>query len=350
MRMGGAQRVLSLMMKALSDRGYVVSVITNLPSSVDFFSVDDNIKRYVTGHYSTSKNIMQAIVNNFRRIREIHRYIKKESPNTVFSFMTETNIATILATRLTDVKVVISERSDPVKDKKSAMWNMLRKITYRKADVISSNSKSALEYLGKIVEQHKLMFLPNPIMACIKESTDTSSEKKIILLAGRLKYVKGFDILIEALTKVKTDKSEYQVWIAGNGSEQKNLMNQAVELHVDSNIRWLGQVEDLHSLYNSASIFILPSRREGMPNALIEAMSCGVAVIISDSSPGPLEFVRDGETGLVFDANSSTGLASAIDLLLSDGAKRRFLGDNSIEAMVPFHIDNVLPLWEAAID
>jgi glycosyltransferase involved in cell wall biosynthesis len=349
--MGGAQRVLSIVMRELVCSGYDVTVITNHTSSSDFYSISSNINRFSTELFTPSGSIVQAIANNLKRIRKIRQLILKESPDTVFSFMTETNVITILATLLTGKRVIISERSDPEKDKKSAIWNVLRKITYRKATLVTSNSKSALDYLAKMVAEGKLVYLPNPVEGCdgVSIPDEDDEQRKIILVVARLHPAKGIDILIEAMSKLKSNNHEYQVWVAGDGPEKEKLINQAKDLAVDQNIQWLGEVNDLIPLYKKASLFVLPSRREGMPNALLEAMSCGLPVIISNASPGPLEYVVNNESGLIFESGSSSKLADAIDKLLSDDKKRHSIGSKSIDKVKPFLIPNILPEWENVI-
>ena len=168
-------------------------------------------------------------------------------------------------------------------------------------------------------------------------------------MVSRLHQAKGIDILIDALSILKSKNKEYQVWIAGDGPEKGNLQSQARDLAVAQNIRWLGGMNELISLYQKASLFVLPSRREGMPNALLEAMSCGLPVIISNASPGPLEFVENGESGLIFESESSSSLAEAIDELMGDDAKRYRMGKNSLDKVKPFLCSNIIPEWEKVI-
>lgn len=351
LRMGGAQRVLSIVMRELARSGYDVALITNHSDSSDFYSIDNNIVRFSTGLSAPSGNVGQAVINNIKRISRIRQVISKELPDVVFSFMTETNIVTILATFLSGKRVIVSERSDPEKDKKSAIWKLLRKITYRNATLVTSNSKAALDYLARIVKKDNLVYLPNPVEGCREIGThaEDSESRKIILVVARLHQAKGIDILIDAMSILKSKNKEYQVWIAGDGPEKENLQNQAKDLAVEQNIRWLGEVSELISLYKMASLFVLPSRREGMPNALLEAMSCGLPVIISDASPGPLEYVVNGESGLVFESGSSSSLADAIDELMGDDAKRHGMGKNSIDKVKPFLCSNIIPQWEKIV-
>ena len=351
LRMGGAQRVLSIVMRELVRSGYTVSLVTNHSDATDFYITGDNVTRFSTGISTPSRNIAQAVNSNLKRIKTIRSVITEESPDAVFSFMTETNILTILASLFTGKRVIVSERSDPEKDKKSFIWQLLRKITYSKASIVTTNSKAALEYMKRFVRKEKLVYLPNPIDGCIELRTthEDAESESILLVVARLHHAKGIDILIDAISLLKSRNRSYEVWIAGDGPEMESLMLQTKELDVEDSFRWLGRIDDLIPLYKSASLFILPSRREGMPNALLEAMSCGLPAIISNASPGPLEYVVNGESGLVFESGSRNALADAIDELMCNEDKRQRMGQKSTEIVKPYHITNILPQWEKVL-
>jgi len=351
LQLGGAQKVMSLIMKELLKSGYQVALVTNSLATSDFFPPGAGVSRYASGLSNPSHNIMQAVSSNFRRISKIKKVIKKEAPDVVFSFMTETNILTILATTFSGRRVIISERSDPVKDRKSPAWEFLRKLTYRRASLITSNNQGALDYLSKLVNKEKLVFLPNPIEGCDKcdGSGETDEGRKIILVAARLDIVKGVDILVDAFSILTQRFKKYQLWVVGDGPEMANLQHQAEASSIENNIQWLGKRNNLSEFYKKASVFVLPSRREGMPNAMLEAMSCGLPVIVSNASPGPLQYVEEGKTGLIFESGSPDSLADAIDRLLSDDAMRASMGKKAIEKVKPLSAANVMPVWEKVI-
>jgi len=342
---------MSIIMKELLKSGYQVALVTNSSPATDFFPPEAGVSRYTSGLSNPSLNLMQAVSNNFGRISKIRKVIKKEAPDVVFSFMTETNILTILATMFSGRRVIISERSDPVKDRKSPVWEFLRKLTYRRASLITSNNQGALDYLSKLVNKEKLVFLPNPIEGCDKcdGSGEINEGRKIILVTARLDVVKGVDILVDALSILTQRLKKYQLWVAGDGPEMANLQHQAEASSIENNIQWLGKRNNLSEFYKKASVFVLPSRREGMPNAMLEAMSCGLPVIVSNASPGPLQYVEEGKTGLIFESGSPDSLADAIDRLLSDDAMRASMGKKAIEKVRPLSAANVLPVWEKVI-
>jgi glycosyltransferase involved in cell wall biosynthesis len=108
-------------------------------------------------------------------------------------------------------------------------------------------------------------------------------------------------------------------------------------------------VTDPHAFYHAANFFVLPSRVEGTPNALLEAMSCGLPVIVSDGAPGPLELVEDGVTGLVVPVNDAAALAAALRRLASDGELRSRLGEAARARVSEYDLPRALAAWESVV-
>ena len=100
------------------------------------------------------------------------------------------------------------------------------------------------------------------------------------------------------------------------------LKTLAAELAITEFVQWRGNVDNVTDFYRAADIFVSASRHEGAPNALLEAMSCDLPAIVTDGSPGPLEYVDNGVNGLVVPVNDADQLAAAMLRLASDADLR----------------------------
>ena len=96
-------------------------------------------------------------------------------------------------------------------------------------------------------------------------------------------------------------------------------------------------------------MFVLPSRFEGMPNALLEAMAAGLAVIVTDASPGPLEVVEPGVRGLVVPSDDPVALAAAMESLASDPDRCRRMGDAARARIAALDWPQLEPLWRSIL-
>jgi glycosyltransferase involved in cell wall biosynthesis len=139
---------------------------------------------------------------------------------------------------------------------------------------------------------------------------------------GRLEPQKGVDVLIRALAEVE----DVDLLVVGDGSERGRLEDLAREVGVSDRIEWKGWSNDPRSYLPSLDVFVLPSRNEGFPLAVLEALLAGIAVIASDVG-SIAEAVRHRETGLLVPPEDHGALAAAMRHLLADEAFGRELGE-----------------------
>jgi glycosyltransferase involved in cell wall biosynthesis len=148
--------------------------------------------------------------------------------------------------------------------------------------------------------------------------------KKVVLSAGRLAQQKGYPFLIEAAALLR-DQAELQFLVAGRGSEEGRLKAQVRRLGLESSFRFLGYLDDPDPALAGCDCFVLPSLFEGMPNAVMEAMALGKAVILTDVD-GARELVENERSGLIVPPGDPAALAAAIRRVADDPELRSRLG------------------------
>lgn len=158
---------------------------------------------------------------------------------------------------------------------------------------------------------------------------DTMSASIIrVLTVGRLHHQKAIDVLLRAFAELPDQiRSGSELLIVGDGPERHNLAALAAGLGIGEKVHFLGWVDrnNLPKIYRSAEIFAFPSRDEGMPNAVLEAMASGLPVIASSVS-GIAELVTPDVTGLIIPIEDQAALAQALEKLISDGHQREEMG------------------------
>jgi glycosyltransferase involved in cell wall biosynthesis len=287
------------------------------------------------------------------RIKPLRDAIQKTGASVVIAFGLQANILTILASRDLGHKLVISERNDVAYRRLGYPWEELRCGLYNRADIITANTLGALETMQGYVDRKKLAFVPNPIVRDengANASRLSSFEAPFVLIVGNLDRLKAHDVLLEAFARLSPELSNWRLAIVGGGDEEKTLGEQVRALGIADRVDWYGRVANPFVFYHAATIFALPSRSEGMPNALMEAMSCGLPVIVSNASPGPLDLVKDGETGLVVPVGDPSALAKAIELLASNAGLRKGLADAARKRVSEYELSKVMPIWERITD
>jgi len=322
---GGAQRVLVQMLEAWQARGHRLAVITLSSRRSDFFKLPTGVTRISLNATDSSSGFFDALKKNAYRISKIRCALKQVNPDVVISFIGTTNVLTVIASLSLRMKVVISERNDPSRQSLGRLWDFLRKKLYPLADIVTANSSVALDVMSDYVSASQLMLVPNPISLPDKVEGKTFLQPQF-LAVGRLYHQKAYDVLIRAVAESHIRDYGWGVTILGDGPLAHDLHSLADELGVSELITWEGQVVDPYPYYNSASVFVMPSRYEGVPNALLEAMSMGMPCIVSDSIEGVSTLITHGVSGLVAKAEDHQQLAQMMDSVIMLPDKGRSIG------------------------
>ena len=345
---GGAQHVSSTLANTWADRGDAVTVITFLDAKHDIFKLDPKVRRIIIGGTNKSPNPFAATIANLVRIRRLRAAIISCKAEVVVSFLGTTNVLTILATRGTSMRVVVSERNDPSRQSLGKLWDILRNYTYKLANRITANSKHTVSQLSHSFPRNNICWTPNPIRVS-EYKTHIEFDKPYIIAAGRLHRQKGFDILLRAFAEFHKSHPCWRLFIVGEGDERPALESLSHSLHIAPFVDLVGFVKNPFPYYRGAVFMTHPARYEGLPNVVLEAMSVGKPAVVTDTQPGILDFVQHEKTGLVVPGESVPSLAAAMCRLSDDESLRVRLGGAAREAIRPCLPDQALKAWDSAI-
>lgn len=151
-------------------------------------------------------------------------------------------------------------------------------------------------------------------------------QERIILFVGRLVEAKGIFELIEAFSQLQSRYPKVHLVLVGDGQDRQRLEDQARQKKLDDVIHFVGARphSEMPSWLNAADLLVLPSHNEGLPNAIVEAMACGIPVVATKVGGIP-EVVEDKKSGLLIEKKIDS-LITAIDSLLKDPEKRKQMG------------------------
>jgi glycosyltransferase involved in cell wall biosynthesis len=189
---------------------------------------------------------------------------------------------------------------------------------------ISEKIKEDLKSLG--VSEEIMRVIPNGVDFYKIEKAEQNSEDFDVIYVGRLISHKNVDVLLKAISEVKEEIPDIKCGIIGDGPEKRNLIRLSKKLGLDNNIVFFGFIErdeDVYSYMKASKIFVLPSMREGFPNTILEANSCGLpAIIVKGEKNAAVDVVEDGRNGFICDL-SPKDIANNIINFLQDESKRR---------------------------
>ncbi len=289
-----------------------------------------------------------------RRILALRRTIRRIQPHTIISFTSNVNIETLIATRGLGIPVIVSERVDPAM---MPIDNWLRRQIQRavlpQARTIVMQTERAKDCLTARARRRAVV-IGNPVAPVSGRTVDVATDeiglaRPSILAMGRLVEQKGFDLLIEAFARVHADYPLWTLTIIGGGPLLESLQQLCRRLKIDRFVRFAGRVTAPDEWLRQGDLFVLPSRFEGFPNALCEAMACGLPAIAADCRSGPRELIRPGIDGILVPPNDVAALAAALHRLMGDATLRHELGSRATEIVDRFSLARIMGKWESLL-
>ena len=349
---GGAERVLTSLANAWQRAGHAVTVIGLTDGDQPpFYPLDPRVSLEWLAVARTSRHVLEAITDNIGRVRALRAAFRRTRPDLVVSFLTSVNVLVLLAAVGRAVPVIVSERNNPRRAPVPPAWQWLRKRLYARADAIVVQTRRTAEWFPPRLRS-RIAVIPNaaPLPSLPPRlRREGSADRGIVLGVGRLERQKGFDLLVRAFAEATRRHRGWKLVIAGDGSQRAALAALAASCGVADRVRLPGTQADIWRLYAAADVFALPSRFEGFPNALLEAMTAGLPSVAADCPTGPREIIRDEHDGLLVGTEDVVALTGALSRLIGDAHLRGRLGAASATVADRYGPDKIQQRWDALV-
>lgn len=301
----------------------------------------------------------------FASAPSLSRLIKQTRPDVVFSTSGGTNLPAILAVEATGhrCRVVVSERNvlfHGGKTPKRALATAAKRILYPLADAVTAVSGGVADDLERELglRRDRIQVVYNPVVTDeVRQGAQQECSHPffggggppVILGVGRMVHEKAFDVLLRAFAAVRA-KLRARLVILGEGPLRGALESLARRLGVAPDVAMPGFDPNPFKYMARASVFVLSSRHEGLPGALIQAMACGTASIATACPSGPSEIIeRPGIEGLLVPVEDVDALAAAISRVLEDDDLRTRLAQAGRDATARFNLASSLARYMEAI-
>ena len=303
---GGAERVVSILASGLATRGYDVSVLKYFTEKNEY-EISDKVKIF---NLSQGGKEEYSRVGFIKKIILIRRIIKKENPDIVIPFLFRVAFCVQIASFGFKVDVLQTIRNNPNMMSNCFMRYLRDYLVYHSKCTFVQNNEQK-QYFKKKYHK-KIHILYNPVPSKYFEyKRQKNRDSFTICASGRLEEQKNFKMLINAFSKsFKNDNVILQIY--GKGSLEKSLKNQILTLNMDNQIKLMGRTNNMLEAYLESDMFVLSSNYEGMPNALIEAMACGLPCVSTDCPSGPSDLIENGINGMLVPVDDIDAMASAL--------------------------------------
>jgi glycosyltransferase involved in cell wall biosynthesis len=341
---GGAQRVVTNLSNHFISKGYSVFILILNDCEIGY-ELDKRIQvvHIIKGRNS---NLLVRTLNSFKTFSRIYSLVRKESPDCVVSFITSANMWTGLICSILNIPYFVSERTVTSRtlDTYHPLVKKIIQFVYKRSVGIVVPS---IGIRAELRDKHKLSnikVIKNPVTSFAPLTNKNVHSRPFILAVGRLNYVKGFDLLIEAYSMIRSKAVD--LIIVGEGKDRARLTDLIHSKGLSGSVFLAGRKANMQDYYDQCDIFVLSSRNEGYPNVLIEAMSAGCASIAFDCQTGPSEIIDNGINGLLIKNGDVRMLADAIDLLISDKELREKIAEQARLVAEANSMQDIANEWE----
>ena len=356
LKIGGAERVTLTLASWLYQAGWTPVILTRKPLGRDFYPIPVGVERAVEPADPDWLRILGWWGFPWR-VQRLRRWIQRERLSLAIGMTTLPAIKLLLATRFLALPCVVSERNYPPAKRPALPWRLLRRLTYPWADLHLVQTNSTGKWLAQHLGANCQMLLPNPVQWPLPRfdpapepqawlaAAGADADAPLLLAAGTKAHQKGFDRLVETFALLAGSFPALQLVILGLEATQYHGVDQQAALRsrlahdgdFQARLHFPGRVGNIIDWYQRAGIFVLPSRYEGFPNVLLEAMSAGCACVASDCLSGPADLIDNGRNGLLMPVEASPNdWAETLAALLADAERRGSLAAEAVEVRERF--------------
>lgn len=351
MTKGGAEQLIANLANNFSEN-YDIIIVTNINCKSEY-SLNKNVKYICIDKQNKSKeNIFKKILTKVskKRTKKLKKIIEEEKPDLVISFLPEPTIRLMsLKKDFSSIPFAFSIRNHPNNEFNLPFLKCFRNHYYQYADKIIIQDETYKKYLKENV-WNKIVVIPNFISDNFMNVDQCLEKEKSIVTVGRLERQKRVDLLIDAFYALNKKFGDYKLLIYGDGKEKAKLNKQIKKLHLENKVILKGRVKSIPDEINNATLFVLASDYEGMPNALLEAMALSLPVISTNSTEVISSIIDNHVNGIIVNKNDKSDLVKKIEFVLDNPNIAKKLGIEAGKVKTKYNKNKIIKKWHETFE
>lgn len=341
---GGAERVISEICNYGVTYGHEMHIVTCLNEPPEY-ELKENVMFHAgilsLDEYRAKRKMQTAQMIAYRYVKQM----RELDPDIVVAFLPEPCMITEICKYRVKKPIIGSLRSNPYYQYRSVVRHCLAELLYPLSDGFVFQTEGARLYFGKRLQRRSIV-IGNPVRKLDPITYEACKQKKDIVSVGRFTEEKNYPLLIKAFYEVQKEKPEYELKIYGRVDERLGLRELCKSLEIDAKVHFCGQVDHVEDYIRDAALYVMSSKSEGMPNALMEAMALGLPVVATDCpSGGPRQLIRDGENGILVQNDDVSALAAGILRVLNDDSFAEALAEKARNIAQEYDCDEICLKW-----
>jgi glycosyltransferase involved in cell wall biosynthesis len=336
---GGVERVAANMANHFVDEGYRITIISlsrRRPSNIFVIKEQVSVK-YLNFHFENGFNLPQKILSVFK-VSSFLRQFKNQT--IVLGFGTFPSLILAMMPKRENLKTIGCQHSSYAFAEH--IWAFLRSISFHRLNALVSLTERDLPHLKK----HNPNSFVIPNSTSFFNSEPSQLENKMLLAIGRMDFNKGYDLLLDVFEKLTLSNPDWRLRIIGEGPKKEQIISRIAASDLRERVEILPPTDQIADHFHQASIYIMTSRKEGLPMVLLEAQACGLPIVSFDCETGPSDIITDNENGYLIDCFDIDMMAQKISILCSDRDLRIKFGKNAIKNVQKFRPEVINSMWE----
>lgn len=351
---GGAERVAATLANAWAQRGDDVLLLACYSGRG---RCDQEIDARVQLRWLMDSVEGPAWLRPVAKLTALRRLMREWRPDRVLAFLTNVNVSALIAARGLSLPVVVSERTDPLHGNHGIgpALRLMRRLVYPAAQRVVVQTQRGVTGLRRVAPRAtRVAVIPNPLPAGLPavRAAEPSGDRLILAALGRFDPDKRFDRLIEVFAALAGQLPQWDLWIWGDGPLRAACQERVESLGLTGRIHLPGFSHRPWDELGRAHGFVLNSRVEGFPNALLEAMAMGLACVATDCPSGPAELTRAGADATLVPLDDEGALSAALSRLMQATPRERLAWGRVAAASVRsrYGLPDIVRAWDATWD
>lgn len=334
---GGAERTVSYLCDYAVRQGHTVDVVSL--TDIKFYDLPENVPFIPLSNEKIEKNLIKRIIRAIDRCKKFKKYVKENKPDVIFGVLYVALYCAIIGAK--NIPLIGSERAAPemITEK---LKIKIRDYSFKRCNGMIFQTQAVKNYY----KQHSKLdgvVIPNAVgnkIAYEYEEPCKEREKEIVAV-GRLVPQKDYKTLLSAFEKVFRKHKDFNLIIFGEGEQKQELLQFLNNLTCKDNVVFMGAQKDALRRVYTSTCYVMTSKNEGMPNALMEAMAVGTPVVSTDCNYGPDELIINNENGQLVPVGDVDAVANAILKYIEDNDFAQKCAKNAMKLKETNSIDNI---------